>query len=119
MKNAMKAKIGVQNPITRAAPEQISPSGTSRANTEAYGTATRARYHAAIGPGDACCHSASMRARIDGSVNQRIFPRPSKTKNTPMQIRRTAQALVCLFTNASLRQLFGAEPYTDSGCALA
>jgi hypothetical protein len=98
----MKAKIGVQNPTTRAAPEQISPRGTRRANSDACGIATRARYHALIGPGDAWDHSASWVARMDGSVNQRILPRPSKTKNTPMQMRRTAQAVVCLFMSSSL-----------------
>jgi len=44
MKNATRAKNGVQKPATIAAPDVISPSGTSRAKIVEYGIATRSRY---------------------------------------------------------------------------
>jgi len=44
MKKATSAKKGVQKPVTSATPDVISPSGTSRANVDTYGSATRSRY---------------------------------------------------------------------------
>ena len=60
MKNAMKAKNGVQMPSSSARPEQSSPSGTRRAKTPTQGIAMRSRYECAIEPGAAfCIHPAS------------------------------------------------------------
>src|ERR1700687_816008 len=99
MKNAMNAKSGVQKPSTSAIPEQISPSGTSRAKNARPGMATWPRYQRLTEPGAAACsHSLKRLARIDASRNQPYLVSPSAMKNTPRATRMTARPVPCLST---------------------
>src|ERR1700687_992169 len=73
MKNAMNAKSGVQKPSTSAIPEQISPSGTSRAKNARPGMATWPRYQRLTDAGAAaCCHSLKRLPQVHAIEDRRI-----------------------------------------------
>jgi len=96
MKNATRANNGVQTPAIIATPDVISPSGTSRAKIAEYGSATRSRYAWLHDPaGTDCAQPASCPASCELSVNQRIFPIPSKRKKIPIAIRSIARPVAC------------------------
>jgi len=90
MKKAMNAKSGVQKPVTSATPEADLTQRHHPREDRHTGDRNTLQVHVAQRLGG---HRLRPARELVGeqrrvSVNQRIFPSPSKMKNVPMQIRR-------------------------------